>query len=57
MWGDRQMDSVGGDAGMGGTCDSSDCVSAEELIVLNRSFLGGNCSVACRCYGNRMFNE
>ena len=57
MWGDRQMEGVGGDAGMGVTCDSSDCFSAEELIVLNGSFLGGNCSVACRCYGNRMFNE
>ena len=36
MWGGRQKEGVGGDAGMGGRCDSSDCVSAEELIVLNR---------------------
>ena len=57
MWGDRQMEGVGLDAGMEGRCDSSDCVSAEELIVLNRSFSGGNYSMARRCYGNRMFNE
>lgn len=35
--------------------DLSDCVLTEELIVLNRSFLGGNCSMARGCYGNRMF--
>ena len=51
------MEGVGGDVGMGGRCDLSDCVSAGELIGLNRAFLGGNCSMACSCYGNRMFNE